>query len=84
MTLWWWLKMEKMDKAERCKFRCFKKQQNTMEITKKIQVECLRNSKLKNPQTKIEREYNDYLTDKIFWIQLDRFKSKKIKKRLAK
>ena len=54
-----------------------------MEITKKIQVECLRNSKLKNPQTKIEREYNDYLTDKIFEIQLDRFKSKKVQKRLA-
>ena len=55
-----------------------------MEITKKIQVECLRNSKLKNPTTRIEREYNDYLTDKIFWIQLDRFKNKKYKKRLAK
>ena len=51
-----------------------------MEITKKIQVECLRNSKLKNPQTKIEREYNEYLTDKIFEIQLERFKNKKYKK----
>ena len=53
-----------------------------MEITKKIQVECLRNSKLKNPQTKIEREYNEYLTDKIFEIQLDRFKNKKAQKGL--
>lgn len=51
-----------------------------MEITKKIQVECLKNSKLKNPTTRIEREYNEYITDKIFWIQLDRFKSKKVKK----
>ena len=48
-----------------------------MEITQQIQVECLKQSKLKNPTTRIEREYNEYLTDKIFEIQLDRFKNKK-------
>ena len=52
-----------------------------MIITDKIRVECLEQSKIQEPKTKLESEYNQYLTDCIFEIQMKRwdlfFKNKK-------
>lgn len=46
-----------------------------MEITKKIEVDCLEQSKIQYPKTIAETEYNEYLINKIFLIQIERVKN---------
>jgi hypothetical protein len=42
-------------------------------IDEKTLVFCLRKCKIRKPKTYLEQEYNDYLVDRIFDVQMKRF-----------
>jgi len=52
----------------------------TMEITKCIEIECLKNSLLNEEKGETEKRYNRVLKDKIFKIRLEQWRDIKDRK----